>query len=304
MFPLCTKSHVCVLCFESLIQSLLPHVVADQVADKAPSGELQNRLTMGRSELASAVHQVKHKAVEFNEEKSQPSPNLQHMATIEQELVPLKKHYSKCKSAYEALCIEVFEAWKVSPQPPSTCFRGGGLASLPATLAPPKMMAAATVGHTFTSPSSMEGNSIEFMFADTSSNGLMQAIERECGSLTKMEQGSGEWATAPPDAQRETDWETHNILSKQEIEEREVKRLKTRLCSSTREHEFISRAGEEISMKELHTLVAMAKHRAESNNGNSHVESRPVCIVAEDVRTLMRDPKSLLYLLHQQSEYY
>lgn len=135
-------------------------------------------------------------------------------------------------------------------------------------------------------------------------NLLLAQLEKESDLLTQpIVSKQEEWDVLTKRLKRtnatedkEPDWETHNVLSKQEIEASELRLFSKRLCVTAREHEYISRSGEELAVGELAQLAQIALHRHRTN------PDQPLKISTDDVRALMRDPKSLFYQLAEEFE--
>ncbi|KAH9260587.1 hypothetical protein BASA81_001054 [Batrachochytrium salamandrivorans] len=136
-----------------------------------------------------------------------------------------------------------------------------------------------------------------------SMNVLRQLLEKESDLLTQcLVSKEEEWGLVgkrlkrpPVTEDKEPDWETHNLLGKQDIELQEQRLFHKRLCVSNREHEFISRSAEELFVDQIAELVQIAKHRAKTAPGLGS-------ITAEDVKALMRSRESLLGQLAEEYE--
>ena len=139
----------------------------------------------------------------------------------------------------------------------------------------------------------IDGHLIEYILGD-SALAMTGKLDRENETLTLTSVGKDDdWCSQRGTTDdRERDWAVHNLLTKPEIEAEQQLRLATKRLFSVREHEFLSRAAEELVIGLVADCLDLSKHRCQSSGEIKVVVNR------RDVQSILQRQPHLASLVN------
>ena len=143
--------------------------------------------------------------------------------------------------------------------------------------------------------SMVDGMHVDFKFGNNVSV-LTSYLDQDAHALTGsiVQDQDDVWFSHGLSDDSEPDWSTQNILTRAEINEADQAQPNKRLFLSGREHEFLSRAGQEFVIEALSEAIRVAKHRANTTNAKDGNGSEIVRVSSADVRYALQMNNSLV----------
>ena len=262
------------------------------------SRALQDKLILSRSELQEGLKNVKKKIEKAQEVKKSGDDST--YTTCMSQVQVLKQNYNKAKEAYENICEEVSNAWLINKSYHFSRVFVPGLGlpnpqiSIEAPPPPPSSegVIASTSINNKTLPKRLEeldGNSVEYILGDSSVE-MTSILENECEQITSsiVQAHDDDWFKYHIFDEKEPNWTFYNILTRSEIDEAE-QRCSKRLYRSGREHEYLSRACQEIIEDVLNEAVELSISR------NTPDKKRTICL--KDLRYIIQSKPKYARLL-------